>query len=178
MRESGKMISAWDRRDPASRHFDYGYVLTPSQLTAARPEQLIAYQPSGSRQSHQRAFYHLIAHAKQSVWIYTENKGQLLTTLEPYTGNKVSAVDALLYPERFARPSIGLAAHYAADHVHILEKAVEQAVRAAQQEVKLTPERQAREAVIYALAHLSEKEAAFTHKEVLAVALAQAFGKC
>lgn len=176
MRESGKSIVNWNLCDPSSRHFNYGYAVKLSGISSKLPEQIIAYLPSGSSQSHQRAFYHLLTHAKESVWIYTENKNQLLATIQRQSGNKIAAVDALLYPESSAKPFTGSSCHYAADHVRLLEKAVERAVQAAQQESTPTPERQAQEAVKYALAHLSEKEAAFTHKEVLAVALAQALG--
>ena len=54
--ESGKSVKRWDLADHSSRHFDYGIALTPLQASHRHPEIVIAYQNSGSRQSHHALF--------------------------------------------------------------------------------------------------------------------------
>ena len=95
--ESGKSVKRWDLADHSSRHFDYGIALTPLQASHRHPEIVIAYQNSGSRQSHQRAFYQIVAQASAQAWIYTENKAQLLKTVQRQSGDKLTAIDAVLH---------------------------------------------------------------------------------
>jgi conjugative transfer relaxase protein TraI len=177
-------LRALDWRKPSARHFEYGYALTPSQASHRHPDIVIAYQSSGSRQSHQRAFYSLLAQAKSHAWIYTENKAQLLKTVQRYSGDKLTAIDAVL--QAGLDPSIASAENLTSirgsEHVSLLEKAVGNAIQRLQ---TATPElseaakaeKTAKEAVRYALAYLSEKEAAFAHKEVMTVALTHVFGQ-
>ena len=94
--ESGKTVPSWKLSEMSSRHWDYGIALTPLQASHRHPDIVIAYQNSQSRQSHQRAFYYLLAQAGQQAWIYTENSTQLLKTLEKHTGDKLTAIEALL----------------------------------------------------------------------------------
>ena len=166
-REDGKSVKL-DLNKPESRHFDYGYAFTPLQKYHAHPDTVIAYQSSFSRQSHQRAFYKLLGQAGQQAWIYTEDKSKLLTQLQQHSGDKLTAIDALLRNEVLPQVT------QAAEHIQLLEQAVQKAIDRLQQTP--TVEGTAQEAVLYALAHLSEREAAFSHKEVLEVALRHALG--
>ena len=93
---NGKVLPAMALSDFSHRHFDYGYAITPSQFTASSAQIVIACQNSASRQSHQRAFYQILAKADSQAWIYTENKSQLLTTLQKHTGNKLSAIEVFI----------------------------------------------------------------------------------
>ena len=95
--ESGKTLPRWKLSEMSSRHWDYGIALTPLQASHRHPDIVIAYQNSQSRQSHQRAFYQLLAQAGQQAWIYTENSTQLLKTLQKHTGDKLTAIEALLH---------------------------------------------------------------------------------
>lgn len=168
--ESGKILPAWSLKDMSSRHFDYGYALTPLQATHLKPDIVLAYQSSGARQSHQRAFYQILASAKEQAWIYTENKAQLLKTLQKQSGNKLTAIDALLHDQAAGRN--------ASEHIQLLETAVERAIRQQRSGVgSPSPATIAKEAVQFALAYLSEKEAAFAHKEVMTVALTHVLGQ-
>lgn len=169
MRDSGEKLKKWDFGNMASRHFEYGYALTPWQTRHTCADIVIAYQNSFSRQSHQRAFYQLLGQAKEQAWIYTENKLQLLETLQKHTGNKITAIDCVLQSDP-QRSSAGVAS------IEFLEKALQKAIADCQKMAIKTPEGTAQAAVRYALAHLSEKEAAFTHKDVLTVALTHALG--
>ena len=179
--ESGKSVKRWDLADHSSRHFDYGIALTPLQASHRHPEIVIAYQNSGSRQSHQRAFYQIVAQASAQAWIYTENKAQLLKTVQQQSGDKLTAIDAVL--QAGMNSSLSSGSSFApetstAEHIHLLEKAVQAAIQKYQQGSALPePEQQATSAVRYALAYLSEKEAAFAHKDVMTVALTHVLGK-
>ncbi len=179
--ESGKILSPWKLSEMSSRHWDYGIALTPLQASHRHPDIVIAYQNSQSRQSHQRAFYQVLAQANKQAWIYTENSTQLLKTLEKHTGDKLTAIDVLL---QNIQPNQAASLSTTADHLRLLGSAVQNALQ------RLTPLSDslplsqpdatllaAKKAVHYALAYLSEKEAAFEHKEVMTVALTHCLGQ-
>ena len=165
--EAGKTLPGLSLSNMASRHFDYGYALTPNQASNQHADLVLAYQNSGSEQSHQRAFYRILASAGEQAWIYTENKSQLLKTLQKYSGDKVTAIETLLPEQASQNPH---------EHIQLLEAAVEHALRKTQPGAE-SPAVIAKEAVQYALAYLSEKEAAFAHKEVMTVALTHVLGQ-
>ncbi len=145
-------------------------MLTPLQATHLKRDIVLAYQSSSSRQSHQRAFYQILASAKEQAWIYTENKTQLLKTLQKQTGDKLTAIDALLHDKAAGRNAV--------EHIQLLETAVERAICQHRSETgSQSPTAIAKEAVQFALAYLSEKEAAFAHKEVMTVALTHVLGQ-
>lgn len=187
-KKSAKLSQSLDLREMSSRHFEYGYAVTPLQASHWHPESVIAYLPSSSQHSHQRAFYSLLAQAKSQTWIYTENKAQLLQTIQSYSGDKLTAIDEVLRTER--DPAVmesqkqAFVAQSTAEHVNLLEKAVEKAIHLHQISVSGSDisqseksENRAKEAVQYALAYLSEKEAAFAHKDVMMAALMHVFGQ-
>ena len=163
----------------SSRHWDYGIALTPLQASHRHPDIVIAYQNSQSRQSHQRAFYQLLAQAGQQAWIYTENSTQLLKTLQKHTGDKLTAIEALLHHPAVDSKTVSPST---ADYLRLLETAVQNALqRFSRCSLPLSradaTALAAKEAVQYALAYLSEKEAAFEHKEVMTVALSHVLGQ-
>jgi conjugative transfer relaxase protein TraI len=179
--ESGKTLPSWKLSEMSSRHWDYGMALTALQSSHRHPDIVIAYQNSQSRQSHQRAFYHLLAQAGQQAWIYTENSTQLLKTLEKHTGDKLTAVEALLHHDT---PDPLRTSTTTADCLRLLEAAVQKALQQLTPLSSAPPLSQAdataiaaQEAVHYALAYLSEKEAAFDHKAVMTVALTHRLGQ-
>jgi conjugative transfer relaxase protein TraI len=167
-REHGQSIRIHVKEIQAC-HFDYGHAATPYQTPSDSPI-LIAYQNSFSRQSHQRLFYKLISQATQQAWIYTEDRHRLLSKLQSQTGNKVTALGMLLGDQPLPRD--------ANEQTRLLEKAVSRALETVQKnsDPEKTSDSVAQDAVCYALAHLAEREAAFTHKEVLQVALEHALG--
>lgn len=171
-RENGKTLTL-NRRQFSTSHFDYGYAFTPYQQYHTEPDTVIAYQSSVSRQSHQRRFYQLIGQAKHQAWIYTEDHTRLLKTLQQHTGDKTTAVDALL--RETVLSAVTPSTSYATAHLKLLESAVQKALDRLQQAP--TPASIAAEAVSYALAHLGEREAAFDHKEVVRTALQHTLGE-
>ncbi len=177
-RSNHKQIKV-DIREPQMQHFDYGYAATPLQKHYLSINNSIAYQHSYSRQSHQRLFYKELSQAKNNIWIYTENKEALLKNLQKHTGNKSTAIDALISESEELKKN---ATAPLSDYLLLLEKAVASAIEHSQQNLSptqkvQTPESLAKEAVQYALAHLSEREAAFEHKRVMEVALTQVLGE-
>ena len=126
--ESGKKLPSWKLSEMSSRHWDYGMALTPLQASHRHPDIVIAYQNSQSRQSHQRAFYHLLAQAGQQAWIYTENSTQLLKTLEKHTGDKLTAIEALLQNST-ADSKMVTVSPSTADYLRLLETAVQNALQ-------------------------------------------------
>ncbi len=151
-------------------HFDYGYALTPYQVQS-NSAIVIAYQNSFSRQSHQRLFYKIVSQATEQAWIYTEDRDQLLSNIQKQTGDKVTALGLLLGDQPLPRD--------VNEQQVLLEKAVSCALQLLQKrcDPQESTSDSAQKAVRYALAHLAEREAAFTHKEVLQVALEHVLGK-
>lgn len=158
-----------------ARHFDYAYATTPYQKHYVAAHHIIAYQTSGSRQSHQRLFYKTLSQAKHNVWIYTENRTQLLANLQKHSGDKLTAIEALLHDVSWQGAN---APALKSDYLRLLEQAITRILLQTQRLTSTkTPHQIAQEAVAYALGHLTEKEAAFQHKQVLEVALKQALGE-
>ena len=174
--DRGQRLPTLSLSAESSRHFDYGYALTATQVTSQPAERVIAYQNSSSRQSHQRSFYQLLAKAQSQAWIYTEDKAQLLATLQKQSGDKITALDVLLQPLE-KPPSAQIQNLSANEHIQLIERAVQKTLQA-NSLAQLVPDAEAKAAaaVRYALAYLSEKEAAFAHKEVMTVALTHILG--
>ena len=173
-RQNGKQLTL-DLKQASCRHFDYAYAATAYQKQHAQFDVVIAYQNSLSRQTHQRSFYKLLSQAKKAAWIYTENREQLLVNLQKYTGDKTTAIDALLHANKIAVDPKAITRN---EHSLLIEQAIIHLMNKFPHR-KLasdTPEKLAEDVVAYALAHLSEREAAFQHKDVLTVALKQVFG--
>ncbi|CAN5419829.1 hypothetical protein BH10PSE19_BH10PSE19_00020 [soil metagenome] len=173
-RENQKKVSI-SLKEHASRHFDYGYAATPQQKYHDKAHTVIAYQNCHSRQSHQRAFYKTLSQATERAWIYTENKAALLKNVQTYSGDKSTVIETLIGEKITYTPN---GQQTVSEHVQLLESVVAKNLTQLQT-VTITekaPETVASEAVAYALAHLSEREAAFKHKDVLVVALSHALG--
>lgn len=173
-RENNKKVSI-DLRDHQNKHFDYAYALTPHQVMDRKIDTLIAYQNAHSRQSHQRAFYKLLSSAKQDIWIFTESKSELLNNIQKYTGDKNTVIDTLLKDEKKILSTESL------DKGKI--KVLEQMIVSKLHELKKdhltenkTPEVIAKDALNYAIAHLSEREAVFQLSDIVDKALKSTLG--
>lgn len=177
--KNGKRINL-DLRENSAKHFDHSYATTPWQYLP-KQANVIAYQNSYSRQSHQRQFYKTLTQAEQNVWIYTENKEALLNSLNLHTGNKVTTVDLLLEEVRGTASNADSQKNFndPTGYLSLIEKTVSKALETtkALNKSEKSPTSIASEAVKYALQSLSEREAAFEHKDVLRVALMKAFSQ-
>ncbi|GEM_PF-1330419 len=173
-RENKKKVSI-DVRQLENRHFDYGYALTPNRALFKKADTVIAYQNAHSRQSHQRLFYKVLSNATTDAWIVTEKREALLNTLRLCTGDKVTVIDTLLKEDK---PLIAVATTQKV-HIANLEKSVSHIISkliASEIPQDKTPDMLSKEAVRFALSHLGEREAAFTHREIMDVAIKQVLG--
>ena len=166
-------------------HLDYGYSSTPQRSHHLNVKTIIANQDSFKGQVSQRQFYKLIAQASDEAWLYTDNKQALLEKVKSTTGDKLTAIEALLEgkvgkktadvfvvnPDNPLASQISALKNSLSDVINELYKEASIAKNSA-----VTKEEIATEAARYAMAQLGEREAAFTHKELVAAALKQSLG--
>jgi conjugative transfer relaxase protein TraI len=147
-------------------HIDYGYAATPHNIVHENPSHIIAELPANSFHTDKRRFFQLVSQPKD-ISIYTDNVTSLITTLERKTGDRLSAQDILKQSENL---KINLHSFY-----DVLEKAISLQEKGTTEKILLS--KKAIDAVNYAIHHLSEREAGFTHKELMKAAMQHAIGK-
>ena len=173
-RQDGQQITL-SLKENSNKHFDYGYAITPYQGYHEEPKQVIAHQESQTPLTTQRSFYKQLSQAKESIWLYTDEVQAFLQTVEKQTGNRVSAMNALLQGNTLVF-----------DPTHPPQVRVEQLMNQVADVITRSDlrafvgekaiEAMALDATHYAMQHLAEREAAFTHKELLQTALTHALG--
>lgn len=154
-----------DSAKPYHRHLDYGYAATAHQIAHEKPTFLIAELPSKSFTTDQRQFYQTISQPKEA-WIYTDNHQSLIVNLENKTGNRLTVQETLKHAEALKKNLHSL--------YDILEK---QILEVKGGDGKLNLSRVAVEAVEYAMHHLAEREAGFSHKQLMQTAMQHALGE-
>ncbi len=175
-----------DVTEPRNFHLDYGYATTPQRAQHLDANILIAHQDSQKYSTHQKQFYKILSQAKDNVWLYTDDKQAYLTRLMTTKGGKSTAIETLLE----GKVQQGHEVTYIVDpqkpltsQLNELEKNIRYVVEQIYQNL---PEKTrntsaidgiAKEATRYAMAQLAEREAAFTHKELLETSLKHAMGK-
>ncbi len=137
-------------------------VLNVPSFLFVRTQHFIADLTTTTFSTDQRRFFQLISQPEK-VSIYTNDAKALYETLNKKTGNRLSAHEIL---QSSADIKKNLTAFY-----DILQKAIQ---TSEPNELKLS--NKAVEAVDYAICHLSERNAGFTHKELMTVALQRAMG--
>jgi conjugative relaxase-like TrwC/TraI family protein len=160
-RERGRPVYV-DISKRHQQHFDYGYAGTPHQLAHVKAEHFIANLPSNSFQVDQRRFFQLFAQPKK-VSLYTDQATTLLQTIEKRSGNKLPA-HTILQTSTDVKKELE-------KFYNILEKTIE---RPGDNQTVLS--KKAIQAVDYAMRHLSERQAGFTHKELMEVAIKEVLG--
>ncbi len=161
---NGKSITL-DLEKPYHRHIDYGYATTPHAIAHERPHLLIAELPAKTFHTDQRRFYQIISQPKEA-FVYTDDHKGLVAHLEKKTGDRLSAHDMLAKADDIKK------------NLHSLYDVLEKQI--AKQngiENSSTLSRVAVEAVEYAMHHLAEREAGFTHKQLMHTAMDHALGK-
>lgn len=153
-----------DSAKPYHRHLDYGYAATAHQIAHEKPTLLIAELPAKSFTTDQRQFYQAISQPKEA-WIYTDSQQGLVTHLENKTGNKLTAHDTLKNAEEIKK------------NLHSLYSILEKEIIATNGNKASNLSRTAVEAVEYAMHHLAEREAGFTHKQLMQTAMQHALGE-
>jgi hypothetical protein len=164
LRDQHGKIARIDLANLYSRHLDYGYAATLHAITHEKASTLIADLPAQSLSTHQRRLNQILSQS-DNVWIYTNDAKKLAYTLNKQTGNQLSAHDILA---KAAAIKISLHALY-----DLLENELYKANPSQTQDQT----RHAIDAMDYALKHLAEREAGFTHKDLMKVAMSHALGK-
>jgi len=146
-------------------HIDYSYASTPHRVQHQTPKNIIAHHPSQSFQITQRDFYKVLAKASDNVWLYTDNKENYLYAMKDKTGNKLSAIDSLTSPSQ---------------DVHTLKEDIQTIIKSLKIEYQNKNSKYLEvvslNAARYAMQHLTERDAGFTHKELLETAIKYALG--
>jgi conjugative transfer relaxase protein TraI len=133
-RENGKTLKL-DTRNIADCHIDYGYAVTPYSTQHEHPKTIIAHQSSQTPMTHLRSFYKQLSQARDTAWLYTDARERYLDVVKERTGDRVTALQAV-------------ADKIPIENSHIL-----------QQE---SLETMSKNAVQFAIAELSEREATFS----------------
>ncbi|HEX4045607.1 MAG TPA: AAA family ATPase, partial [Gammaproteobacteria bacterium] len=153
-----------DLTKPFYRHIDYGYAATAHAIAHEKPTCLITDMPIKSFHTNQRKFYQIISQPK-IAWIYTDNQQGLITQLEKKTGDRLAAHDIYAQSQETKK------------NIHnifdILEK---QIAKQKEGKSRFDITRQVVTAIEYAMHHLTEREAGFTHKQLLETAMCHSLG--
>lgn len=143
------------------KHFDYGYAATPHTITHLNAKCILAEMPAKAFATNQRTLSQIMAQSEQTL-IYTDNHQDLANEILKKTGDKV-AIETILNQSDTLRKNM-----------HTLYDLIETRLKKEGKEENLSM--RAIEAVQYAIHHLSEREAGFTHKNLLEVAMDHALG--
>lgn len=152
-----------DLTKPHFRHFDYGYAATAHNIAHEKPKTIIAELPAKSLQTDQRRFNQIVTQSKET-WIYTDDQKEFLTQLEKRTGDKLSANDFLKQSEETKKS------------FHAFYEVLENKLKDKLEGKNQSSLPKAIDAVDYALKHLAEREAGFSHKDLMQVAMKHAMG--
>jgi conjugative transfer relaxase protein TraI len=164
LRDQHGKISQIDLAKAHCRHLDYGYAATLHTITHEKPTTLIADLPAQSLSTHQRRLNQILSQSDQ-VWVYTDDTKKLAATITRQSGNQLSAHDILANAS-----AIKATLHAMYD---LLETELSKSNPSQPQEQT----RHAIDAMDYALNHLTERQAGFSHKELMQVAMHHALGK-
>ena len=86
----------FDRTDPQLRHLAYSYASTVHGAQGQTHERVIAVLDSGfGHLSNQQTFYVQLSRARENAVVLTDNRAQLVETLEANTGERITALDAI-----------------------------------------------------------------------------------
>lgn len=165
----------------ADLHIDHAYAMTPYRAHHFLVSTLIAYHPSQHSSTNQRVFYKALSQAEDRLIIYTDNKEQYANQLQRCTGEKLSAIDSLLNQKRERDQLSVIPKTSTQEYVKRLMENINEAIQDhskhyADDFIK-TSEAMVEEGVKFALAKISEREAAFTHKELMEIAVRHTLGK-
>lgn len=152
-----------DLTKSSQHHFDYGYAATLHEIGHERPTMLIADIRGSSLSTHQRKFNQLLSQTKD-LWVYTDDSNKLATTLARQTGTPLSAGEVLAKSEQIK------------SSLHAIYDLVEAELAKAKPGHQQAQSKRAFEAVDYAMSHLTERQAGFTHKDLILSAMEHALG--
>lgn len=149
-----------DLSKPSHRHMDYGYATTPHAIVHEKPAVLIADLPTRAFHTDQRQFYQAVSQPKEA-WVYTDHAEGFISHLEKKTGDKLTAHATLSQSEELKK------------NLHTLYDILEKQMM---DQKGTNSSKAAVDAMEYAIHHLSEREAGFTHKQLMQTAMQHALG--
>ncbi len=144
-------------------HFDYGYAATPYQIAHEKPAKIIAELPHRSFHTDKRQFFQIVSQPNE-VSIYTDNKNALIGTLERKSGDRLSAHESIQNSDQLKQ------------NLHTLHDILIKSFSKDNLSEAPIFSQKAADALDYAVKHLSEREAAFEHKELMLTAMQKALG--
>ncbi len=145
-------------------HFDYGYAAILHAIAHEKPHTLISDLPAQSLGTNQRQFYQITSQP-DNTWIYTDDLNGFINRLERSSGDKLSAHDVVSKSEETKK------------NVRVLYDMLEkQIIECSKKENYQNLSRPAVEAIDYAIHHLAERDAGFTHKQIIETAMNHALG--
>ncbi len=150
-----------DITDNKHLHFDYGYAGTAYQLAHETPNKIIAELPHRSFHTDKRQFFQMVSQPNE-ISIYTDNKDALISTLQRKSGDRLSAHETILQSDHLKQNSHTL-------HDLLIKAMVKDNSSAFSQA--------AVDGLDYAMKHLSEREATFSHKDLMLTAMQKTLGK-
>lgn len=148
---------------PYHRHIDYGYAATPHAIAHEKPTYLIADLPTSGFQTDQRRFYQAVSQPNE-VWIYTDDHLNLTAHLEKKTGDRLTAHETLKKADEIKK------------NLHALYDVLEKQIIKKEGDKNTNTIKKSVDAIDYAMRHLAEREAGFTHKNLIQVAMKYAIG--
>lgn len=163
LRDQQGKTTTIDLSKPYYRHIDYGYAASLHAIAHEKPNTLIADLPSTTLHTNQRRINQLVSQPSY-LWLYTDDTKKLVSSLEKQTGNRLSAHDIL---KKSAETKASINTMY-----DVLEKELSKQANT-KQSANL---HKAIDAIEYAMKHLAERQAGFTHKDLMQVALKHAIG--
>ena len=96
LRVAGGRDIAFARNDPQLRHLAYAYASTVHGAQGQTHERVIAVLDSGfGHLSNQQTFYVQLSRARENAVVLTDNREQLIETLEANTGERITALEAI-----------------------------------------------------------------------------------
>ena len=96
LRVAGGRDVAFAQDDPQLRHLAYAYASTVHGAQGQTRERVIAVLDSGhGLLSNQQTFYVQLSRARENAVVLTDNREQLVETLEANTGERLTALEAI-----------------------------------------------------------------------------------
>jgi conjugative transfer relaxase protein TraI len=145
------------------RHIDYGYAATPHAIAHDKPQLLIAELPVNTYQADQRRFFQLVSQPKEA-WIYTDDHKKLAVHLEKVSGDRLTAHETLRKADEIKK------------NMHAMYDVLEKHINKTFRDENTLSVKQSIAAMDYAMRHLAEREAGFTHKDLMQTAMKYALG--
>lgn len=146
------------------RHIDYGYAATPHAIAHEKPNVLISELPAKAFQTDKRRFTQIASQPKEA-WIYTDDHKALAMQLEKKSGDRLTAHETLKKANEIK------------NNMHAIYDVLEKQIIKSGRQHDIDTVKKSIHAMDYAMRHLAEREAGFTHKDLIKIAMQHAIGE-